>query len=174
MFCFDLEVFQRPGGVEAYATPAPWLPAFVVPAANTSVLGRDALGGVYVSCELAQSHQRCCLHIDTQGHFASLGDTVEQAVALVVALPYWHQLLDECPSGELDAMRALAIRLEHETCEDLPDLPLARQDLRGFLELPSLADPVGRLHELSVAQAALVTVLSPHGWRYESPIARAS
>lgn len=166
-FTFDLEVFERALGSEAYATPAPWLPAFVVPGASVSVVGRDGTGGVYVYCESGQ--QSCCLHIDTRGNVVCLGDDMQQVVALIVALPYWPELLAQCPSGELAALRELAPRLEQEACEDLPALPAARAELQEFLELPALADPVRRLHELAIDRAPPVTVWSPHGWRYESP-----
>jgi len=48
-------------------------------------------------------------------------------------------------------------------------LPAARQELQSFLELPEIADPVLHLYELAVQQPA-VTVWSPQGWRYESPL----
>jgi hypothetical protein len=167
-FTFDFEVFERALGSEAYATPSPWLPAFVVPGASVSVVGREGTGGVYVCCEDGQ--KRCCLHIDTRGNAVCIGDDVQQAVALLVALPYWPELLAHCPSGELSALREIALRLEQEACEDVPALPAARQELQAFLALPELADPVLRLHELAVEQPPAVTVWSPHGWRYESPI----
>ena len=167
-FTFDLEVFERSLGSDAYATPAPWLPSFVVPGASASVVGRDGTGGVYVYCE--SERQSCCLHIDTRGNAVCLGEDVEQAVALLVALPYWPELLSQCPSGELAAMRVVAARLEQEACEDLPALPAAREELQAFLELPAMADPVLRLHELAVDRDPPVAVWSPHGWRYESPI----
>jgi hypothetical protein len=167
-FTFDFEVFEHPLGPEAYAIPAPWLPAFVISAATVSVVARDATGGVYVYCESGQTS--CCLHIDLRGYAVSLGDDVEQALALLVALPHWQELLAQCPSGELSALRQLALRLEQEACEDLPSLPAARQELLEFLELPSLADPVLRLHDLVVRQSLPLSVHSPHGWRYESPI----
>jgi hypothetical protein len=172
MFTFDFEMLEQPLDSEAYATPSPWLPAFIVPGASTAIVGRDATGGVYVCCEFSHEHTRC-LHIDTRGHAVPLGENVEQALALLVALPYWHQLLIECPSGKLDVKRELAGRLEQEVCDDLPALPPARNDLQRFLELPMLADPIRRLHELTVAPTEPVTVLSPHGWRYESPVAAA-
>jgi hypothetical protein len=167
-FTFDFDVFERALGSEAYATPSPWLPAFVVPGATVSVVAREGTGGVYVCCE--RGPWRCCLHIDIRGNAVCIGDDVQQAVALLVALPYWPELLARCPSGELSALRELASSLEREACEDLPALPAARQDLQAFLELPQLGDPVLRLHELAVEQVPAVTVWSPHGWRYESPI----
>lgn len=169
-FTFDFDVFERALDSEEYATPAPWLPAFVVPGASVSVVGRDGTGGVYVSCE--RSQKRCCLHLDTQGNAVCIGEDWPQAVALLVALPYWPELLAQCPSGELSALRAAAERLEREACEDLPALPAARQELRAFLELPGLGDPVLRLKQLAVDQAVPVTVWSPHGWRYGSPVRR--
>jgi hypothetical protein len=169
-FTFDFDVFERALGSEAYATPAPWLPAFVVPGASVSVVGRDGTGGVYVSCERGQ--KRCCLHLDTQGNAVCIGEDWPQAMALLVALPYWPELLAQCPSGELSALRAAAQRLEREACEDLPALPAARRELRDFLQLPGFADPVLRLKQLAVDQAVPVTVWSPHGWRYGSPVRR--
>jgi hypothetical protein len=167
-FTFDFEVFERAIGSEAYQTPAPWQPAFVVPDAAVSVIGRDATGGVYIVCERGRSSS--CLHIDTRGNAVCLGEDVRQALALIVALPYWPELLASCPSGELSALRELAPLLEQQACDDLPALPAARQELSEFLELPPLGDPVRRLHELAVERPMPVSVWSPHGWRYESPL----
>jgi hypothetical protein len=169
-FTFDFDAFEQALGSEAYSTPAPWLPAFVVPGADVSVVGRDGTGGVYVSC--ARGQRRCCLHLDTQGNAVALGEDWPGALALLVALPYWPELLAQCPAGELGALRAAAQRLEREACEDLPALPAAREELRAFLQLPEIADPVLRLKQLAVDQPVPVTIWSPHGWRYGSPVRR--
>jgi hypothetical protein len=167
-FTFDFEVFERALGSEAYADPAPWRPAFLIPGATVTVVAKDATGGVYVYCERGQT--QCCLHIAARGYAVCLGDDVEHALALLVALPHWQEVLAQCPSGELSALREVALRLEQEACEDLPALPAARQDLQSFLQLPVLADPVLALHERAVQQSLPLIVQSPHGWRYESPI----
>jgi hypothetical protein len=171
MFSFDFELLEQPLDPAEYTTPSPWLPAFTLPGASATVVGRDAMGGVYLTCELASAHSRRCLHLDTRGHVVLLGETLQDAVTLLVALPYWRELLSEGSSVGLDAMRAHAGQLEREVCEDLPALPEAREYLQGFLGFPVLADPVERLYELT-AQAGSVTVMSPHGWRYESPTLR--
>lgn len=167
MFSFDFELLEHSVGAEVYETPAPWVPAFLVPGATSTVIGRDATGGVYVLCEFPQ-RPSVCLHIDTRGYATSLGPTLEQAVNLLVALPYWHELLAH--AGTLDQMRALAADLEQQVCDDLAALPSARDYLQSFLGLPKLEDPVRHLYELSVLQPEPVTVLSPHGWRYQSPV----
>lgn len=171
-FSFDFEPFERALGSEAYATPAPWLPAFVVPSATVAVMARDATGGAYAYCEQGQTSY--CLHIDPRGNVVPLGDNVQQALALVLALPYWLELLAQCPAGDLFALRGLARQLEREACEDFPDLPAARLELITFLQLPVLADAVQQLHQVAVDQPPAVTVWSPHGWRYESPIQRSN
>jgi hypothetical protein len=171
MFSFDFEVMEQPLDVEAYTTPSPWVPAFTLPGASAAVMGRDAMGGVYVTCDFSAAHSACCLHLDTQGHVVLLGESLEEAVALVVALPYWHELLLGSPSVTLPALRERAAHLEQEVCDDLPALREARDYLREFLSLPPLVDPLARLHELTT-QTESLTVLSPHGWRYESPAAR--
>lgn len=163
-FSFDFDLFEHPLGADAYATPAPWLPAVVVPEATVTFVARDATGGVYVCCERRRG--RCYLHVDTRGHAVYLGDDLQQVLALIVALPYWPELLAQCPSGELSALRECVLRLEEEAREDLYQLPAARQELKDFLELPALDDPVLRLYELAVQTPAPVTLYSPHGWRY--------
>jgi hypothetical protein len=167
VFSFDFEVFEHPLGIEAYATDAPWLPAFSIPEASVSVVGRNAMGAVYACCERDQ--MKCCLHIDPRGTVVHLGDDLQQVVALVVALPYWPELLSQCSVGELASLRELAGRLEQEACDDLYALPTAREELQSFLELPEIADPVLHLYQRAVQQPA-VAVWSPHGWRYESPL----
>ncbi|HET9953418.1 MAG TPA: hypothetical protein VFQ61_02880 [Polyangiaceae bacterium] len=169
MFTFDFELLEQPLDSGAYLSPAPWVPAFVVPNADALVIGRDATGGVYVACDFPESHTGYCLHLDTRGHAVNLGADLEHALALILALPYWDQLLLESPSGNVDELRALALELEREVCDDLPALPRARADLQSFLELPTLDDPVGRLHRLALTPT--VQVLNPHGWIYASPLA---
>ena len=53
MFSFDFELLEQPVDAQAYTTPSPWLPAFTVPGAHAVVVGRDAMGGLYVLCEFA-------------------------------------------------------------------------------------------------------------------------
>lgn len=171
VYSFDFEVFERARGVGEYATEAPWLPAFIVPGASVSVVARNGMGSVYAWCE--RGPVECCLHIDARGTVVRVGDELPQVVALVVALPYWPEVLAECPTGDLAAMREVARRLEQEVCDELQQLPAARAELREFLELPELGDPVLRLRELAVQQPP-VTVYSPHGWRYEPRMRRAA
>lgn len=165
-YSFDFEVLAVPLDASGFASPSPWLPAFVVSEADCLVVARDALGGVFVLCQFGVGEQ-CCLHVDTQGHSVVVGKTLNEAVSLVLELPYWRELLTES-AGELDQMRQAALRLEADVAEEFPAIPAAREDLKATLGLTPLADPVHYLYELAIATAAPVAVVSPHGWQYQS------
>ena len=125
------------------------------------------LGEAPLWCEREQA--RCCLYIDPRGTVVYLGDDLREVLALVIALPYWPEVLSQCAGGELSSMREVARRLELEACDEVYALPAARQEQQDFLELPRLQDPVLRLHELALQEPPVI-VSSPHGWRYQSPI----
>lgn len=174
MFSFDFELLERPVDAEEYTTPSPWLPAFTVPGASAAVIGRDAMGGLYVLCEFSAPRATRCVHLDTSGHIVVLGESLQEAVWLLVAVPYWRELLARDAANSLDAMQTAARELEREVFDDLPNLPEARAYLQAFFAFaPPTSDAVTRLYELNRASDS-ITVLSPHGWRYESPLAAAA
>lgn len=171
MFSFDFELLEQPVDAQAYTTPSPWMPAFTVPGARAAVVGRDAMGGLYVLCEFASPPATRCVHLDTSGHVVVLGESLQEAVSLLIEVPYWRELLARDTANRLDSMRVEAQELEREVFDDLPNLPEARAYLQTFFAFaPAATDPVARLYELNRASDS-ITVLSPHGWRYESPVA---
>ena len=172
-YSFDFEVLDKALGPEAYLTPSPWLPAFTVLDADYAIVARDAMGGVYVVCEPAASAEKCCLHIDTQGHRVALGADLDQALCLILELPYWREILTAAPSQQLGELRAAAQHLERELSDDMPALEAARADMFGTLALPRLPDPVATLLERATNKAP-VDVVSPHGWEYQGLGAQAA
>lgn len=166
VYTFDVEVLDRPLSLEDYARESPGLPAFVVADARVTVLARSGLGAVYARWEAVQ--EAGFLYIDARGIVTRLDRELPGVLALVVALPYWPELVDRGAGGDLPALRAQAERLEREVCDDLYALPAAREELLSFLELPVVADPVLHLYELA-AQPPPVAVQSTHGWLFDSP-----
>jgi hypothetical protein len=171
MYTFDFELLVPAISPDAFSAPSPWAPSFSIAGRGHSVVARDATGAVYVSCELAGASEGFVVHVDTQGYSVSLGEGLGQTVALVLALPYYREILRET-TGDLIQMRELAARFEAEVCRDLPALPAARNDLFSCLPLPIAADPVAQLHQLAVLSPTPVSILSPHGWQYESLVQR--
>ena len=166
MYSFDFEVLAEPLDPETFGSPSRWLPAFRVVDADWVAIGRDAMGGVFVLCELAKGRQ-CCLHVDTQGHAVVVGRTLHEAVTLIVLLPYWRELLT-ASAGDLTTMHRVAAAQEQEIALDFPQIPAARADLVTSVQLERVVDPVARLHEVAVRVPPPVAVMSPHGWQYQS------
>jgi len=166
VYTFDVEVLDRPLRFEEYARESPGLPAFEVAGARLTVVARSGLGAVYARWEAEQ--EAGFLYIDARGVVTRLDHELRDVLALVVALPYWPELVELGAAAALPALRQQAERLEREVCDDLYALPAAREELLSFLELPVVADPVRHLHELA-AQPPPVRVQSTHAWLFESP-----
>jgi hypothetical protein len=166
MYSFDLEVLAEPLTPEIFRSPSRWLPAFSVVDADWVAVARDAIGGVFVLCERDAGLQ-CCLHVDTQGHAVMVGHSLGEAVTLIILLPYWRELLT-ASAGDLTTMQRVADEQEQTVALDFPAIPAARADLLTTLRLERWTNPVARLHELAVRAPTPVSVMSPHGWQYQS------
>ena len=166
MYSFDFEVLAEPLTPEWFEVPTRWLPALRVLDADWVAVGRDAMAGVFVLCEMTSGGQ-CCLHVDAQGHVAVVGRTLHEAVTLIVLLPYWRELLT-ASAGDLTTMQRVAAVQEQEIAREFPQIPAARADLVASVRLERVVDPVARLYEVAVRQRPPVSVMSPHGWQYQS------
>lgn len=172
MYTFDFEPLS-----------APALPEHVsVLDVDVQMFACDATGGVYLEClgspgsrahwtreakHAGSARARHVIHVDARGYAHVLAEDVLEAVALIVALPYWREVLAESQGGELAALRAAAARLEHEVCDDIAALPDAREYLRRELRLPAI-DPVAQLYRLGVSEPPQLTVLGADGARLSS------
>lgn len=176
MYAFDFEPL---------ATPT--VPAHVcVLGAQVHVCAQDATGGVYLDCfptsetprareservqtdvgsedPMAVRGERYILHVDARGYAHGLADSLLGAVALVVELPYWREILTVTQGGEASAMRAVALRLEREVFDDIPTLGEAREYLRRELRLPPMIDPIAQLHRLAAYMPPEVTPIGADG-----------
>jgi hypothetical protein len=164
VYSFDFDLVDPPSEPE-------W---FSVPNADCYVVARDATGGVYATCTLRTSGAQYCIHVDTGGGSCVIARTELEAIALVVALPYWRDILRYSSGGALNEMRLVADELERDVLEDFPDLPLVRDHVRASIPLQELEDPVGLLHELAVRSPSDVSVLGPHGWPCQSLVGQSS
>lgn len=150
MYAFDLEPLAAPRVPEH-------IKALEV---EVQVFACDATGGVYLEC---QNTPNWVIHVDARGYAHVLAESVQEALALIVALPYWREILTEPWGHELSAMRETAARLESEVCDDIPTLPAAREYLRRELRLPPVDDPVAALRRLAVAEPPNITIVGADG-----------
>lgn len=139
VYSFDFELFPR--------GPAPsW---FEVAGAACEPFATDATGGTYVVCTWLDG-AREVLHVDSAGEVGHLGDDVQECCALVVALPYWRDMLHAIRKGATrQHMMGMVDRLESEVLDDVPVLRAARENILATTAVVPLDRPAQRFFELN-------------------------
>lgn len=115
-------------------------------------IGSDASGGAFV---LLPSQN--VLYVSSEGRAGIVAENFEAFVQLVVARPYWLDILKFSAGGDLAEMRRAADALEARLDdEDEDEINEAREEIRSALDLPEANDPVGALYEAVAASDAIV------------------
>lgn len=117
---------------------------------NPRQIGSDSSGGAFV---LLPSQN--VLYVSSEGRAGTIAESFEAFIQLVVARPYWLDILKFSAGGDLQEMRRAADALE-ATLDDEDDVNEAREEIRGSFDLPEPGDPVGALYEAVAASDAIV------------------
>jgi hypothetical protein len=112
-------------------------------------IGSDGSGGALVLLP-----SRSVLYVSSEGRAGIIAESFEAFIQLVVARPYWLDILKFSAGGDLAEMRRAADALEATRDED--EVNEAREEIRGALDLPELDDTVGALYEAVAASDAIV------------------
>jgi hypothetical protein len=113
-------------------------------------IGSDGSGGAFV---LLPSQN--VLYVSSEGRAGIIAESFEAFIQLVVARPYWFDILKFSAGGDLQEMRRAADALE-ATRDDEDDINEAREEIRIRLGLPEADDPVDALYEAVAASDAIV------------------
>lgn len=113
-------------------------------------IGSDGSGGAFV---LLPSQN--VLYVSPDGRAGIIAESFEAFIQLVVARPYWLDILKFSAGGDLQEMRRAADALE-ATLDDEDDVNEAREEIRTQLDLSEADDPVGALYEAVAASDAIV------------------
>jgi hypothetical protein len=117
---------------------------------NPRQIGSDGSGGAFVL--LPSQH---VLYVSSEGRAGIIATDFQAFIQLVVACPYWLDVLKFSAGGDVEEMRRAAHALE-ATREDEGDIEEARATIRAALDLPEADDPVGALYEAVAASDAIV------------------
>ena len=113
-------------------------------------IGSDGSGGALVLLP-----SQTVLYVSSEGRAGIIADSFEAFVQLVVARPYWLDILKFSAGGDLQEMRRAADGLE-ATREDEDEINEAREEIRSALGLSEPNDPVGALYEAVAGSGAIV------------------
>ncbi len=113
-------------------------------------IGSDGSGGAFM---LLPSEN--VLYVSSEGRAGIIAESFEAFVQLVVARPYWLDILRFSAGGDVAEMRRTADALE-AALDDEHEINEAREEIRSALDLPEADDPVGALYEAVAASDAIV------------------
>ncbi|WP_038933659.1 hypothetical protein [Bradyrhizobium japonicum] len=113
-------------------------------------IGSDGCGGTFVLLP-----SRNVLYVSSESRAGIIAGTFEAFIQLVVARPYWLDILKFSAGGDLTEMRRAADALE-ATLDEEDDVNAAREEIRGGLDLPEADDPIGALYEAVATSDAIV------------------
>ncbi|MBR0851904.1 hypothetical protein JQ543_29485 [Bradyrhizobium diazoefficiens] len=111
-------------------------------------IGSDGSGGAFVLLPTDE-----VLYVSTEGRTGIIAETFEAFVQLVVACPYWLDVLKFSAGGDLAEMRRAGTALEATLDDDVNE---ARDEIRAALHLAAPDDPIGALYEAVAASDAVV------------------
>ncbi len=94
--------------------------------------------------------------------------SLTEGMQLIVAFPYWHDLLHFSGGGDIAQMRWAIPYLEKALLKNEPEIERYRSFLRTELALPETSDPVARLHQAVEVLSRSITFDVPAGEQYAS------
>ena len=117
---------------------------------NPRQIGSDGSGGAFV---LLPSQN--VLYVSSEGRAGIIAESFEAFIQLVVARPYWLDILKFSAGGDLAELRRAAEALE-TTLDDEDEINEAHEEIHRALDLPAANDPVGAFYEAVAASDAIV------------------
>ncbi len=137
----------RVGGPESYAP-----------------IAKEGAGGVF----LVGHESGAILYVSSEGQAGVVAISLAEFLQLLVAHPYWQDLLKFSGGGNVKEMKRAAQQLEQDLENEIPDIEEKRGALYRRLKLQPAKDPISSLHHAVSSMGSLISVLAPDGWESES------
>ncbi|AQR70753.1 hypothetical protein BZG29_22380 [Janthinobacterium sp. LM6] len=138
----------------------------LLPEKSFMVLAGESSGGVFLAYGEGEIERRPVLYVSSEGHAGRIAANLTELIAMMLALPYWRDLLKFSDRGNLQEMRRTAGFSEQDFAEEYAEFPAARKRIADSLLVPAIADPVRLLHDC--VHATDCSVVAEDGWPYES------
>ena len=136
----------------------------VKPPAAAETIARDGTGGVF----LLYGSDEYLIHITSEGQAGVIARDLAEGIALMVAYPFWRDLLKFSGGGQLKEMRRVVPFLEREMHEDFPEIDEQRALVRGKLSFTATGDPIELLHRAVVELGQGIVVAARDGTEFRS------
>lgn len=130
------------------------------------VFAEDGSGGAYTLLEKLKPEASPVIYLNSEGQVGTIATRLTELLPMIVALPYWRDLLKFSAGGELAEMRKAVPFLEQEIHTDEPDIDNKRQIVAEALNLSVPVDPVRELFD-SVTSGMAIAVNAADGMAYD-------
>jgi hypothetical protein len=118
---------------------------------DITIIARDGSGGVFVTTP-SSPH---VIHASSEGEAGVIAPSVDEFVTLIVACPFWRDLLKFADGGKLEEMRRAYPVLEASWRDDDEDHEAARELLMSGIGIKPPDDLVGMLYRSVTTRVAL-------------------
>ena len=115
-----------------------------------------------------ETGSRPLLYVCHEGQAGVIAASFAEAIRLMIAAPYWRDLLKFSGSGDLANMLRAEPLLERELTEDEPQIEAVRAELESLMGVERLQNPVHVLHQNVIAFQASLRVISTDGEVFDS------
>ncbi|NIA00902.1 hypothetical protein [Massilia sp. CCM 8734] len=129
------------------------------------VIAGESTGGAYLSYGSGDFDQMPVLYVTSEGSAGKVASNLSEFLAIIVALPYWEDLLKFSGGGNLAEMRKAA-ELGFEIYEEEEIITSARIRLTNVLDIQEISDPIGLLHRN--VESTDCTAVAEDGYQYGS------
>lgn len=147
---FDIDFTPAPGESVWFTVKAPesFLP-----------IATEGAGGVFLQGVSSDS----ILYVTSEGQAGIVAASLAEFLQLVMAHPYWFDLLKFSGGGQLREMERVARYLEEELLEDKPSIQMSRDIVAQALLLASAPAPISALHFAVTSIGTGISVQAPDG-----------
>lgn len=129
------------------------------------VVAGESAGGVFLAYGDSDFDRMPILYVTSEGQAGKVASNLSEFLAIVVAVPYWQDLLKFSGNGDLTEMRRTA-ELVHRNYSEEEIFVRAKTHLVKVLAVQEISDPIGLLHHN--VNTTDCTVVAEDGWQYES------
>jgi hypothetical protein len=136
----------------------------VRPVADMKIIARDATGGIF----LLYGPRERLIHVTSEGQAGVIAQNLEDGLRIMIAYPYWRDLLKFSGGGKLDEMRRVAQYLERNMHEDYPEIDRQRSIIEDRLSLERTGDMISSLHAAVATLGSGILVTAPDGTEFQS------
>ena len=128
------------------------------------VIARESAGGLFLLGQVTGQ----IVYASSEGSAGCIATTLSELLQLVVAHPYWQDLLKFSGGGSLQEMQRVMPYLEESLQDDEPDIDDMREQLLACLDLTEGEAHIARLHSAVSTAASRFVIRAEDGSPYEN------